>query len=241
MSTAIKIPVDRANRLAIDLEEFPLNECGPSDDPDKQTAYIHGFLDLAIRFIEAIKRIGDRTLTEQVANLNVDITHIAEAYLLKAKLCSVSDALDEFTARYESGTHSVNSDLFLSDRLLMELRTISSRKFDLRKLIRFCEELNDSYSRENYLSAIMLLRAIMNHTPPLFGHTTFTQVVAHANRSSKGILEQLHDARPIGDLHNHMTIRQFEPLPTKAQIEPYKPGFEIFISEVMFALKAVTN
>ena len=47
MSTAL----ERALDLASDIEDFPLGKCGPSDDLDKQTAYLYGFLDIARPFV----------------------------------------------------------------------------------------------------------------------------------------------------------------------------------------------
>lgn len=100
-----------------------------------------------------------------------------------------------------------------------------------------CEELNDAYARGNYISSVLLLRAIINHVPPVFGTKTFPQVVANSGRSIKSILGRLEDdARPIADLHTHILIRQKEQLPTKNQIEPYKAGFEVLIQEVIITL-----
>jgi hypothetical protein len=97
-----------------------------------------------------------------------------------------------------------------------------------------CEELNDAYGRANYISAALLLRAIINHVPPVFGVESFSEVVAQSSRSIKAILRRLNeDARPIADLHTHLLMRRNEQLPTKHQLEPYKGGFEVLIQEVI--------
>jgi hypothetical protein len=114
------------------------------------------------------------------------------------------------------------------------LQSNTSAQFDLRKLVRFCEELNDAYSRANYLSSVLLIRAVMNHVPPVVGCRTFSEVAAQAGRSLRAVFERLEDsARPIADLHAHALIRKKESLPTKHQVEPYKAGFELLIQEVM--------
>jgi hypothetical protein len=106
--------------------------------------------------------------------------------------------------------------------------------FDLSKLRAFCDELNDCYERGNYLSVLLLIRAVMNHVPPIFGYRTFAEVAASAPRSVKAILRQLEDdARPLGDLHSHMLIRQREVVPTINQVDPYKPAFEVLLNEVI--------
>jgi hypothetical protein len=102
-----------------------------------------------------------------------------------------------------------------------------------------CEELNDAYARGNFISSALLLRAIMNHVPPVFGTATFSEVVAQAGRSVKAILARLNEeARPIADLHTHFLMRGTEHLPTKNQLEPYKAGFEVLMQEVLVSLSS---
>jgi hypothetical protein len=66
MSTALS----KAIKYADEIAAFPLGKCGPSDDPDMQTAYLYGFRDLAKQFVAAAKRIGDPDLSEQLSNLD---------------------------------------------------------------------------------------------------------------------------------------------------------------------------
>ena len=56
---------------------------------------------------------------------------------------------------------------YVSHERIAELRAINSSDWDLRKLIRLCEELNAAYQGGNYLSVAMLLRAIADHVPPI--------------------------------------------------------------------------
>jgi hypothetical protein len=126
-----------------------------------------------------------------------------------------------------------SEEMFLDEGNILQLKSTKAR-FDFAKLIRFCEELNDSYRRGNYLACILLIRAVMNHVPPIFGVQTFSQVVAGSGKSVKAVLSSLEDeARPIADLHTHILIRAREPLPTKHQVEPYKASFEILIHEIL--------
>jgi hypothetical protein len=230
MATAL----DRALELATDLEQFPLGKCGPSDDPDMETAYLYGFLDLARPFVAAIKRIGDPDLSEQVSGLRLDINYITEAYTLKAELQGVIDHLREASADPTYGTSVRSNTSFLEPSVLATLRGTKSQQFDFAKLVRFCEELNDAYGRGNYLSCALLIRAVMNHVPPVFGCRTFAEVTAQSGKSLKAVFERLEDnARPIADLHTHALIRAREFLPTKHQVEPYKASFELLIQEVI--------
>ena len=233
MSTALS----QAIKFADDIESFPLGNCGPSDDPDKQTAYLYGFLDIAKRFIASAKRIGDPDLSEQLSNLNSSAEFITEAYDLRAELFGIIDYLREAAENPEYQQEAKNNSAFLNSDVLLELKDISSDKYDVKKLVAFCDELNDSYGRANYLCCVLLIRAVMNHIPPIFGFNTFTQVVTNSGKSVKAVLSHLEDqARPIADLHTHILIRKKEQLPSKHQIEPYKPSFEILIQEIIARL-----
>jgi len=117
--------------------------------------------------------------------------------------------------------------------LLERIRRLQSKKFNLSKLVRFAEELNENYDRGNYLSCALLIRAIINHVPPLFCCTTFGQVVANSAKSVKALLNHLEEgARDVGDLHTHYTVSRFSMPPTKNQLEPYKPPLEVLFNEI---------
>ena len=74
-----------------------------------------------------------------------------------------------------------------------------------------CKEINHGYDRGDYLAVIALIRTIMNHVPPIFGHQTFEQVVANyggnGNKSFKGQMEHLlKGAKNLADEHLHKVI-----------------------------------
>jgi hypothetical protein len=226
--------LERALELANKIEQFPLGQCGPSDDPDEQTAYLFGFLDLARPFAAAVKHIGDPDLSEHLSSINIDVESITEAYRLKAELQGVIDRLRDASADPTYWRSVKSNTAFLELSVLAALRQAKSQKFDFAKLVRLCEELNDAYGRGNYLSCVLLIRAVMNHVPPVFGCRTFAEVIAQSGRSLKAVFERLEDdARPIADLHSHALIRAREPLPTKHQVEPYKASFELLVQEVI--------
>ncbi|MCW3848766.1 hypothetical protein OF829_16130 [Sphingomonas sp. LB-2] len=225
-------------RLALDLahqiEEFPLEKCGPSDDPDKETAYLAAFSRITTRFFAAARRIGDPELLAMLDALVEQPQHIVEAYIQKDGLMAVIDYLKEVAESPAYENEIILNSVFIAPEVLVQLRAATPTTFDFKKLIRFCEELDDAYRRGNYLSSVLLIRAIMNHVPPVFGQQTFGAVVSQAGRSVKPMLERLeHEARPIADLHTHFLIRQRESLPTKNQVEPYKGPFELLLQEVM--------
>lgn len=236
MSTAA---ISLATQLADEIDQYPLGRCGPSDDPDKQYAYAAGFYDIASRFVAAVKRVGDPDLSEIVANLDTSSSgYIADAHELRRNLLVVIDALKERAEDPGYAPAAAANGAFLDKDVLLKLRAIENPRFDPRRLLRMCEELNDAYARANYISAILLLRAIINHVPAVFGEETFSAVVAQSGRSVKSILARLNeDARPIADLHTHVLMQRSEHLPTRNQIEPYKASFEVLIHEILVKLK----
>jgi len=238
MTTALSLAI----RLADDIETFPLENCGPSDDPDKQYAYCAAFRDMATRFVAAVKRIGDPDLSNLVSGLDTSPQWITEAHQLRAELYAVIDTLKEASQDPNYGANAANNAAFLHKDVLLHLKAVQGARLDPCKLVQMCEELNDNYARGNYISSALLLRAIINHVPSVFGERTFSAVVAKSGRSLKAVLSRLDDdARPMTDLHTHFLMRQSEHIPTKNQLEPFKPGFEMLIQEVIASLSDETS
>lgn len=237
-TTAMSLAV----RLADEIEQYPLGQCGPSDDPDKQYAYAAGFYDIASRFIAAVKRVGDPDLAELLADVDsATSSYIADAHELRRNLFVVIDAVKERSEDPGYAATAAANGAFLDKDVLLKLRAVESPRLDPRKLIKMCEELNEAYARANYISAVLLLRAIINHVPPIFGAETFASVVAQSGRSVKAILSRLNDeSRPIADLHTHNLMKGEEHLPTRNQIEPYKASFEVLIHEILSQLRHQT-
>jgi len=50
-------------------------------------------------------------------------------------------------------------------------------KFNYKKLNQLLNELNDNYAKKRQYCCAMLIRAVLDHTPPLLGFVTFEQVV----------------------------------------------------------------
>ncbi len=233
MNTAL----NQALHYAKEIRNFPLGKCGPSDDPDMQTAYLYGFRDIAKIFASSAKRIGDPDLSSMIEELNLSPEYITDAYDLRADLFGIIDYLESASANENYQYEIDQNSAFLNKDVLDDLKSIANKNYDIKKLVKFCEEINDSYSRANYLASVLLIRAVMNHVPPIFNVEKFSQVVANSGRSVKAVLSHLEaQARPIADLHTHFLIRQKEQVPSKHQIEPYKPSFEILIQEIIVKL-----
>jgi hypothetical protein len=90
-----------------------------------------------------------------------------------------------------------------------QLRSTRSASFDLRRLVRLCEELNSVFAAGNAHASAMLLRAILDHIPPVFGAPSFRQFASSiAGKSIKASMERLDkSSRDISDRWLHEQIR----------------------------------
>lgn len=131
-----------------------------------------------------------------------------------------------------------NSNVFIDENIIIKFEDLIDPKFDTIKLLQYLKEVNRSYKEGDFLSCILLLRAVLNYVPPVFGHSTFSQVVSQSGRSLKEIFSFLEEGlRKIADLHTHRVISTNEYLPTNSEISPYKPQFEILLQEILIKIK----
>jgi len=118
---------------------------------------------------------------------------------------------------------------------LDELRAVASTKFDLRKAIRLCEEINITYSEGCYFATAMLTRALLDHVPPLFGMGSFNEVANNydGGKSFRGAMQNLQNAlRNVADGHLHQQIRGSESLPTAQQVN-FAASLDVLLSEIV--------
>ncbi len=132
---------------------------------------------------------------------------------------------------------NVTSRAIVDPSRIEELRNISSPSFDLAKLIRLCEELNLAFATQSYLSMAMLTRAIVDHVPPIFGKSTFSEVANnYGGATLKRELKNLDTtARNIADLHLHSQIKKKEVLPTITQVDSSN-SLDLLLAEVIVTL-----
>lgn len=213
--------------LADEIEHFSFRN---TDDLEGLWGCQVGMKHLAKRFVSAARGIRNKEFQDAVSRIDPE----AGLYDLHSDLQCLVDRLREIAERPEALEWTGSTEVFVEPSVVDQLRQCPSKKFDLAKVIRFCEELNDSYSSGNYLASTLLIRALLNHVPPIFGHTTFQQVVSQSPRSVKELLKPLEEiSRDVADLHTHSTIRHKESLPTKSQVEPFKASLEVLLHEIV--------
>lgn len=110
----------------------------------------------------------------------------------------------------------------IAEERIEQLRRLKCSQFDLKKLVRLCEEINAVYGAGCYFATAMLIRGVLDHVPPLFGFKTFNEVVnnyASGGKAFRDHMEHLHKgSRKVADAYLHMPVRQSETLPTPQQV-----------------------
>ncbi|MBT3044694.1 MAG: DUF1669 domain-containing protein [Candidatus Thiodiazotropha sp. (ex Codakia orbicularis)] len=158
----------RIVELSEEVKEFPLGKCSPSDDPDKESAYVHAFLDIAKRFIGSLKRIDHDLLQSELKQINTDIRFITEAYALKADLINLIDLVEDIT---KNNTEVITTKPTLSqemaNKLLIEItENLASESANI--LPRICTNygLNDGTIEEAFKSKRNYVAARTAHLSP---------------------------------------------------------------------------
>jgi hypothetical protein len=132
------------------------------------------------------------------------------------------------------------SEPFIANERIRELSEISSTDYDLTKLIELCKELNYVYAGGCYLAVAMLTRAILDHVPPIFGLSKFSEI-ANNYKGSKSFKESMsyleNSSRKIADSFLHTQIRNSETLPTQNQLK-FSADLDVLLSEIVRVLKS---
>ena len=138
--------------------------------------------------------------------------------------------------KHSSNKVENNKPYFVDPMRIDELKKIKSSKFDFKKLILFCEELNSCSSSSLFSSMAMVQRAIIDHVPPIFGCKNFAEVSNNYSGGSKSFKAQMakldESLRKIADQHLHTHIRSSESLPTRVQVD-FSSDIDVLLSEIV--------
>jgi hypothetical protein len=111
---------------------------------------------------------------------------------------------------------------YVDQRRLEELEAATNGEWDLKRLVRMCEELNSSYEHGSYIACSMLVRSIVDHVPPIFGYKSFAELASNyaGSKSFRASMSHLdRSLRNLADANLHTHIRQTESLPTETQVK----------------------
>ncbi|OKP91350.1 hypothetical protein [Paenibacillus sp. P32E] len=227
--------INKLQGIISEIEGFRF--CGPSDDPDEQTAVVYGFSHLLTKFKYYGVRLDSGFLKKQVEMLNIDLNNIYDVYDAKAEISPIMEEIKDYLTN-PSYEHSFINDDYISKELIEDLGKLNNKEFGMKKLVQLCNEINWNYRLENYISVALLIRVLINYVPPIFGQATFVQVVSNSKRSVQELLSPLeNNLRKVADLHTHNMIGRKDQLPTKNQLEPFRANTEILLQEILSRLK----
>lgn len=127
-----------------------------------------------------------------------------------------------------------NIDDYVNKDRITQLQELEIKNYDFSKLISFCLELNTANKNGMFLTIPMLIRAIIDHIPPLFNKTTFIDMCgSYGNRSFQEIMLRLEkSSRKIADSFLHLPIRNKEVLPNETQVN-FKNELDVLLSEII--------
>jgi hypothetical protein len=129
---------------------------------------------------------------------------------------------------------------YIAHSRLTELRALRPGAFDLRKLVRLCEEIDLCFRNQSFLAVAALTRALLDHVPPIFGHSSFSEVANNYSGGGRSFKEQMqhlqNSARRIGDAHLHVQIRSSESLPTSTQVN-FSNDLDVMLAEIVRVLR----
>lgn len=123
---------------------------------------------------------------------------------------------------------------FINQSRIQQLESIKSNSFDFTKLVQLCNELNNAFSTHSFYSCGMLIRAIVDHIPPIFGFTSFMDFSnQYGTKSFKDSMNHLEKGcRKLADGYLHEHIRKKESIPTVEQID-YRSPLDKLLAEII--------
>jgi len=130
-----------------------------------------------------------------------------------------------------------NRPFYVDAGMIAALNALQHSNFDFSRLVQMCRELNVANDNGAFISVVVLVRAIIDHVPPVFGEKTFGAVANKMPRSIKASLLHLEDAsRNIADsrLHQHIRMRESVPTPSEAN---FSQELAVLLGEVINAAK----
>jgi hypothetical protein len=210
--------------------------CSPSDDPEEQTAVTSGFRHLVIQLQRLAGPILPAEPASRLASIHVEVNDVYSAYEASAEMQALLPDIEEALEADKDGLPVSAGMSPIAESRLAELRTLSDPRFDFKKLIRLCEEINISFRAGCYLATAMLTRALLDHVAPIFGTKSFAEVAnnyAGGSKSFKGTMQHLDTgARNIADGHLHGQIRKQETLPEAQQVD-FRSGLDALLAEIV--------
>lgn len=148
--------------------------------------------------------------------------------------------LDQHLAQFKKSLPGGKPTPYVDESRIEALSDLESENFDTSKLIRLLRELNVAYENDSFLTIGVLLRAVIDHVPPIFGCANFSEIANNYKgaKSFKQAMKKLDDSlRNLADSYLHVQIRKIESLPTLNQID-FRSELDVLLGETIRILQA---
>lgn len=111
---------------------------------------------------------------------------------------------------------------YVDAQVIASISGMADLPHDLTKLLKLIDELNENYNRGNGYAAHALLRAILDHVPPIFGFKDFTAVVNNykGSQTDKAYLHKLDEFKLQA---NDVMHRQVSRTPDRLSLDDMPP------------------
>ena len=230
--------IERVLKLSEEIENFSLGQCSPSDDPDKQTAYLYSFKDLVKRFVSSAKRLDDKELEKMIGRIDTNPEFITEAYDLKAEMQGVIDYINDTktkpTSRIKEKTEISEKSANKLSQLIQECLTNESAN----NLPMICSGygLADGSVEEAFKSKSNYVYSRITHLEP---KAIFEMGMKMKGKYSYSELDNLLDK--ITEKDEIGLISEFENIQNALKDELNKAKYTIWIAVAWFTDVELTN
>lgn len=129
--------------------------------------------------------------------------------------------------------------LYVDPQRILQLQTVKTVDWDLRKLVRLLQEINLAHVNGMYMATVMLVRAVADHVSPILGCKNFSEVANNytAPRSFSDQMKHLDGSmRKVADMHLHQQVRKSEVLPSATQVD-FKAALDVLLAEILRILQ----
>ena len=141
---------------------------------------------------------------------------------------------NDFGYLKDNSLDNTNSENYVNPQRINEIEQIEDENLDFTKLVAILKELNVAYSHNSFFSIAPLVRAIIDHVPPIFDKGSFKDVCDNCGtKSFRDSMNNLNKScRKIADSYLHNRIRKKETLPNKTQIN-FKNDLDVLLQEIV--------
>jgi hypothetical protein len=156
---------------------------------------------------------------------------------IKQVLALVEAAFKKYLIQQENPKETIimSPQPYINPERLEEIRKLKSTRLDFKRLVRMCEELEIAHQNNCTISIAMLIRAIIDHIPPVFSLKTFQEIANNTsiNKSFRDAMQYLEQfSRKVADHYLHVPIRKSEFLPNPTQVN-CSAQLDLLLSEII--------